>query len=462
MAPTRGVSLRKNELPHAPEGAPATVVFEGRPLAAKVGEPLSVTLLAHGIDIASRSVKYHRPRGAFCMVGTCGQCWMRVDDVPNRAACTTPVRSGLTATRENAFPSADHDLFRAADYAFPDGLDHHKLGTTPLTPLNTIIGSTARQMAGLGTLSSQVPPPAPKVGQISADALVVGGGPAGLAAARALAQAGHGVLLVERRRALGGQILSGLFGDDAELAGLADRCLAALSPERSAAFTHTVALGAYPRADGLPEILLRRHYGTPEEQLWVARARTIVFATGGYEQALLFGNNDLPGHYGARALARLVVVRGVSVGARVAIVEDQRAVETADRLEQALTKLGHKVRRIRGHGERAERVMLANGSSRIKSLRLSRGEQAEEIKVDAVASALPVAPAFELPSQAGCAIRYSRQDGGFAVQTTDTATDRPGIFAAGELTGAKRAADAMKDGAIAGAAAARWLEETGR
>src|SRR5262249_55002990 len=112
-----------------------------------------VTLLAHGVDTASRSVKYHRPRGAFCMAGSCDQCSMRIDDLPTRAACTAPAVEGRAIGRQNAFPSADVDLFRAADIVFAAGFDHHRLATTPLTPLNAVMQGTARQMAGLGSLS---------------------------------------------------------------------------------------------------------------------------------------------------------------------------------------------------------------------------------------------------------------------------------------------------------------------
>ncbi|MFO0728060.1 MAG: 2Fe-2S iron-sulfur cluster-binding protein [Myxococcota bacterium] len=455
------MSQRKNELPHAPAGAPATVEFEGRTLSAKVGEPLSVTLLAHGIDIASRSIKYHRPRGAFCMAGTCGQCWLRVDDIPNRAACTTPVHSGMTATRENAFPNADHDLFRATDYAFPSGLDHHKLGTTPLTPLNTIIGSTARQMAGLGTLSEQVPPEAGSVGRIEADALVVGGGPAGLAAATALARAGHGVLLVERRRELGGQLLSGLFAGEPELLGAAGQTSEALAAAQGQIFTHTIALGAYENPQGL-EVLLRRHYGLPSERLWVVRPRALVLTTGGYEQAMLFGNHDLPGHYGARALARLTLSRGVSVGARIAILEAEHGTEIAERLERGLSALGLSPLRLRCFGPEAKKIIEAQGNNRIKALRIADRQGKEEtVKVDAVASALPLAPAFELPSQAGARIELM-PGRGFGVISDRGRTTKKGVFAAGEVAGAPTIQEAFRQGAEVGAAASAWLEEVSR
>lgn len=458
--------VRPNELPDAPAGDPATVVFDGQSLAAIAGEPLAVTLLAHGIDIASRSVKYHRPRGPFCLAGNCAQCWMRIDGIPNRAACTTPVKNGMTAERENAFPSADLDLFRAADLVFPGGLDHHTLGTTPSTMVNQIIGSTARQMAGLGTLAENVPARAPAMKRVACDVLVVGGGPAGLAAAEAAARAGLGVLLVEKRRELGGQILTGLFDDDAELTALPERARAALADGGGHAWIHTVALGVYARTDGRREVLLRRFFGLPEEHLVTVRPDAIVFATGGYEQAALFAGNDLPGHYGARALARLAVVRRVLPAKKVVILEGHTPIETAGRLAQRLEKLGCEVTRVSANATTDRAVLggrvplAARGRTRIKALELASATdpraKSQVVSCGLVATAHPPAPAFELPAQAGAKLDHRLSLGGFVVRIEpgSGATTAPRVFAAGDVTGASTARRAALSGRRAGLSAA--------
>lgn len=455
---------RSHELTDAPGGDPATVVFDGQSLAAVAGEPLAVTLLAHGIDIASRSVKYHRPRGAFCLAGTCGQCWMRIDGIPNRAACTTPVKNGMTADRENAFPSAELDLFRAADIVFPGGLDHHTLGTTPSTMVNQIIGSTARQMAGLGTLADVRPAAAPAMRRAACDVLVVGGGPAGLAAAEAASEAGLGVLLVEKRRELGGQLLTGLFDDEPELIQLAPRARAAIENNGGRAWTHTVALGVYGQ-----EVLLRRFFGLPEEHLVIARPDVIVFATGGYEQAGLFAGNDLPGNYGARALGRLAIMRRVLPGKSVAIVEGTTPVETASRLALRLSRLGCEVTRVSATLTQDPTVLggrvphSARGRTRVKALELRSATDPRArptvISCSVVASAHPPAPAFELPAQSGAKLEHRPSQGGFVVRVEPAtgATTTPRVFAAGDVTGATTAARAALGGRRAGLSAALAL-----
>lgn len=457
---------RPNELADAPPGEPVTVIFEGKSLPAKAGEPLTATLLAHDVDIASRSVKYHRPRGAFCLSGICGQCWMRIDDVPNRAACTTSVRNGMTATRENAFPSADHDLFRAADLVFPGGLDHHTLGTTPLRSVNVIIGSTARQMAGLGTLSTKEPAPPPPMRSTACDVLVIGAGPAGLAAARTAAGAGAGVLLVEKRREVGGHLNTGLFDDDPAMKDLPGRELAAFRDAGGVLWNRSIALSIYGAPGGKKEVLVRRAVGE-EEFLAVVRPDILILASGGYEQAALFPGNDLPGHYAARGFARLVLRRKVAPGKNAVILDSGLGRETGARLQRALIGAGLKAKRlIESGGEATDFVLPARtiigtkGNTRIKGVEIASTLDAradrENLRCDVLISALAPSPAYELAHQAGCKLEHRPQDGGFPVWVDSFgATSAAGVFAAGDLTGAATAAIAVAQGEAAGAAAAR-------
>src|SRR5512133_2338189 len=100
-----------------------TVRIDGTPYPAREGEPLGAALLAAGIMTLGRSPKYHRPRGAFCLSGSCAGCLLRVDGLPSRPACRTPCHEGLEAETQNAVPSARHDLLGAVDLATPRGLD---------------------------------------------------------------------------------------------------------------------------------------------------------------------------------------------------------------------------------------------------------------------------------------------------------------------------------------------------
>lgn len=466
---------RKYELESAKPGSECFIDFEGKRLSAKEGEPLMVTLLAHGIETASRSVKYHRPRGSFCMAGICGQCWMRIDDLPNRAACTSRSRPGLVAMRENAFPSADLDWFRAADLVFAGGLDHHRLGTTSIGPLNAIMQDTARRMAGLGSLSTTPAAPAPAVARRAVDLAVVGGGVAGLAAACAAAGAGLKTVVIEAREVPGGRLRSGLYDDVPALAQLPAAAIAALKSAGGELWLDSIASGIYKDADAHAELLVRRDVGLKTERLVKIEARTLILANGGYEQSPLFESNDLPGHYGARAVAELVNRFQILPGKRVVIAGSDE--ETAARLERSLRAIGVAAVRVvepsdaaDRRGQRATgdgsadsiqrgRITAARGGTHVKGVEIAplEGARGEAIRIacDIIASAMPLAPAFELARQAGCAIDYRPLLGGFAV-VADPGSGRTSVerlFAAGEVTGTMPAEHAALEGEIAGLSA---------
>ncbi len=65
----------------------AVIEVDGKSYSARAGEPLALTLLAHGVYVLGRSTKYHRPRGLFCGRGTCGHCLAQVDGQPNQRLC---------------------------------------------------------------------------------------------------------------------------------------------------------------------------------------------------------------------------------------------------------------------------------------------------------------------------------------------------------------------------------------
>ena len=89
--------------------------FDGRPHRGIDGDTIASALLADGVDVLSRSFKYHRPRGVLCAAGRCPNCLVEVDGEPNVRTCVTPLRPGMTVRRQNAWPSLRLDLLSLTD-----------------------------------------------------------------------------------------------------------------------------------------------------------------------------------------------------------------------------------------------------------------------------------------------------------------------------------------------------------
>lgn len=419
---------RLDPLPHDRQ---ITIDLEGQPLSALEGEPAACALLAADEVVLSRSIKYHRPRGAFCLVGECSSCLMRVDGVPNVFTCRTPARPGMRLERQNAYPSAKLDVFSAIDWMFPRGLDHHEMfAGVPVA--EAVMAKVARHLAGLGTLPDQVAPRRAQAEALDVPALIVGGGAAGLSAARALEAAGASFLLLERESFLGG------LRTDAERG----------CPPSRWACLQTQALGLYDEQDG--RFVLAAQAGAGGPRLLRITARRILLAMGGHAALLPFSGNDLPGVMSGRAAAKLLHRHRLLPGERCVVVGQG---DEADALCAALTAAGAQV----VARPRAEQLQRAHGRGAVKAVTIAVEGGKRRIDCDALLLATPVSAAFELARQGGAAVRFGERDVFEVEADPDGRTAHPALFVAGELRGPMSRKEAEASGARAALAIAREL-----
>jgi sarcosine oxidase subunit alpha len=383
-------------LPDRPHGEPVTLQLEGEDVPACGGESVAVALFASGKKVLSRSVKYHRPRGFFCLDGSCGSCLMRIDGLPNVKSCRTVVRDGMTCERQNAFPGATFDVLGAADFFFPKGMDHHTLMTGSRT-LNAVMQKIVRQLTGLGRLPDEATVDLPPAKVRHVEVLVVGAGPAGLAAATRHGRAGKQVLLIEEQERAGGSYLAHpAFGIDA-----ADYALLQAQKAQVEILYRASAFGWYPEDRAGDRVGLLA-VATPDGLLKLT-ADHYVYATGAYDQNALFRDNDRPGILSARAVGRLLVRYGIKPADQPLVVGDG---PYARALAEALEKTGAQVTRIDGA---QTKLVAAHGHSWVKAVEVTGGKK---IKCDLVAIAALPSPASELPRQHGVPVEF--RDGGFS------------------------------------------------
>lgn len=425
---------------------------EGKRVPAREGEPLTAALLASGMDILSRGVKYHRARGPYCLVGRCAHCLMRVDGEPNVAACLVRVRDGMRVERQNAFPSVNVDVFTTIDWMYPRGLDHHSL--FPGVPVvEKVVARVARHMAGLGTLPETAHTPEARYLEHEAEVLVVGGGPAGLAAALEAARAGAKTTLIEDQAELGAGLLAPLLrgGPDASWR---EETLRALVGSGARLLPSSFVFGLFREGSkGVPWAAAK----APHRGLLVVRPRALVLATGANELLPLFPNNELPGIYGARALATLIERDGVVPGERALVVGDgPEAAGIADRLREA----GCEVVGVVGLGPGPQgHIVRARGRGSLAGAILQMPDGSEKrIRVDLMAISDHRSGFVDLARHAGAEIRFG--EAGFAVVADDVGATRiPGVFACGEVRGRCTTEEAIRQGAAAGRAAAAFVIE---
>jgi sarcosine oxidase subunit alpha len=291
---------------------PLTFTFEGRRVAAVEGQSIAAALYAAGVRVFSRSFKYHRPHGLFCVSGDCPNCLMQVDGRPNVRTCTEPVRQGQVVRGQNAWPSLNFDVLRVFDKlsAFlPVGF-YYKRFHRPRW-LWPVFERVVRHVAGLGRVDvNSVPEVESEVEHLYAEVCVIGAGPAGIYAAAAAAEAGADVLLLDREKQWGGHRLY-----DAASGPVMEPLNPALRDRPS-----KVRLSFQTTAFGLYEGNLIA--AVQHDRLLKIRAGQIVVCTGARERPFLFHNNDLPGIILGRGVLRLARLYGVRAGTRAVVVTD--------------------------------------------------------------------------------------------------------------------------------------------
>jgi sarcosine oxidase, subunit alpha len=354
--------------------------FEGTPVPAFAGDTIGSALFAAGRRVFSRSFKYHRPRGLLCCSGQCPNCLMQVDGRPSVRVCTEPARDGAVVKAQNVLGSLERDLLAVVDKVggplMPVGFYYR----TMIRPRRAwpLYEKLLRNAAGIGRIDKQ----AGRSRRFDTehrrtDVLVIGGGRAGLGAARAAAAGGEAVVLVDEG-------LARLPEPDR----LPD--VEVLAPAR--------ALGIYE--GGLVPV-------DAGNVLIRFRAQRIVVATGAIEQPLLFPGNDLVGVMLSGGARRLLDDWSLKPGNRaVVLTVDDQGLETAEELAQA----GVDVADVLDLRERRPRHIAASGrKGRLRSVAID----GRLLACDLLVVSGGQQPAYSLLAQAGARIDYDQSRGIF-------------------------------------------------
>jgi len=287
--------------------APVKFSFNGNTYQGYCGDTLASALLANGVHLVGRSWKYHRPRGIVAAgveePNAVVQLGSGARTVPNALATAVEIYDGLTAASVNCLPSVEHDYRSLAGYfsgLLPAGF-YYKTFMWPRRWWKHY-EHYIRSAAGLGTVAREPDPDRYEKMNAHCDVLIVGGGPAGLAAALAAGRTGARVILADEQNDFGGNLL-GSREELNETHGLewARRTIAELAVLKEARLLRRSTVFGYHDQNFLTiQERLTDHLPEPSrrglrERIWRVRAKDVVLATGAHERPLVFGNNDRPG-----------------------------------------------------------------------------------------------------------------------------------------------------------------------
>ncbi len=300
--------------------------YEGRP-----GDTLASALLANGVTLIGRSLKFHRPRGVLSAGMEEPAVLLSVGVGPRLMPTMKPTEvelyDGLIARSSHCWPSPSFDLAAVNGWlgsllaaGFP-----HKMFKAPGGVWQRIYEPALRWAAGWAEAPDEADRDRYDHTHAHADLLVVGAGEAGLTAAKQAAEQGLRVVILEQDSLPGGALLRKAAGDGrtARWAAQAWDELAAL-PEVTPCL-RTAAVGVYDQGLVVAVERCTDHRGpqigsaTPRQRLWKIRAKRILLATGRIEQPLVFPGNDRPGVLLTGALAAYIRRWAVLPGQKVAI-----------------------------------------------------------------------------------------------------------------------------------------------
>lgn len=194
--------------------------FEGRTYTGLAGDTVASALAAHGQWLLSRSFKYHRPRGILTMAGQDANTLVQFDGQPNVHADRHPIAEDLRVHAQNVTGSLEADrgfVLNRLGRFLPVGFFYYRAFFRPKGIWYRFWEPLIRKGAGLGTVDLDAEHAYYDKAFGHFGVAVVGGGPAGLGAALAAAEAGAEVLLVDDAPVLGGSLTYARFDADGTL-----------------------------------------------------------------------------------------------------------------------------------------------------------------------------------------------------------------------------------------------------
>ena len=414
--------------------------LDGKRIDAFEGDTVGSALAAAGVDITGRSFKYHRPRGLFCMTGSCPNCLMQVDGVPNVRTCVEPVREGMKVERQNAWPSVDRDIHGWLDrfsFMMPPGF-YYKVFQHPRWAW-PLVEPLIRSKAGLGKVPREEDHEPRERITLHPDVLVIGGGAAGLAAAAEAAGAGLETLVLEQGLEVGGSTRRGSRATDG------DALRVAAESAGARILTGTAAFGIF---EG-PLVA-----AASARALYRVRPRHLVVATGAIEQPAVFANNDLPGVMLSSAVELLIHRFGVLPGREAVVMTSSDAGhETARTLVEAgatVSVVDLRPEAPAGEGYRVAAgvtVIAAAGRRRVTGVTIAApgATTGATVACDLLVLAGFTAPSTNLLSLSGAEVAFDEHAQAFLPERLPE-----GVYAVGAVAGAVTHDAAVAQGRLAG------------
>ena len=373
--------------------------FDGQTYQGHAGDTLASALLANDVRLMGRSFKYHRPRGVLSAGSEEPNALVELRSggrqEPNTRATVAELFDGLKANSQNRWPSLKFDALAIND-RFSNFLTagfYYKTFMWPRAFWEKLYEPIIRHAAGLGSVSLEDDPDLYDKGFLHCDLLVIGAGPAGLAAALTAGRAGARVILADEDYLLGGRLNSETFAlGDMAGSDWAKQTVAELSAmDNVRVMPRSTIIGAYDHgvygavervADHLPTPPADK----PRQIFWRIYSKRAILCAGATERSIAFANNDRPGIMlagSARAYAnrwaatpaqqiavftnnddghrtaRDLIAKGVSVPAVIDIRPD------APKLEGVEVFAGAEVTDSKGRlGLRSVTVRMQNGQTR--------------------------------------------------------------------------------------------------
>ncbi len=447
--------------------------FDGKDYRGIEGDTLASALMGEGVRLLGRSFKFHRPRGVLTAGSEEPNALVTVEGVPNTRATVQEVWDGMSARSQNAWPSLTFDAMGVNDLASPflGAGFYYKTFMWPRAFWERLYEPVIRRAAGLGRLPGRADGATFEKAWAFCDLLVIGAGPAGLAAALSAGRAGADVILADEGSRMGGRLLAEADPLDSRPAHLwVEAALAELAAMPNVRLMpRTTVTGAYDGGTygALERVGLHRAAAAnvPQECFWRIVAKRAVLAAGAIERPLAFPDNDRPGILLAGSLRAYLNRWGVVPGPRVAVFGNN---DDAHRTARDLAAAGLRVAAMidtRGEARvdgaaypvmTGARVVGTKGRLGLTSITVEGEGGRREIEVDALAVSGGWSPSVHLTCHMGGRPVWDERLQAFLPRPGAV----PGLIPCGAANGVFSTAGCLTDGLQAAAEALDGLGVT--